>query len=327
MTTRRKVVAVTGSSGHIGAKLLEHLEEIPGLGKMVAFDLRPLRSPVHNIAAYRQDVTQPIHGELTKHGVSTLVHLAFAWRSGLLRREANAVSEQNREMLNAVTESCRQASVQHLIYVSSHTTYGARRDLPVPVNEEWPQRPAPGFQYAQDNHRAEEVLLEFAEANPDIKVTILRSCQALGHMTSLALVREFYFTGWVGISDHNPALQFINDDDLARIICLAILDEVTGVYNVAGGGVAFIRELEQALSSRRMQLPASFVFPLRQLVGGSLVVRSHRLDRWPIIMSTAKLRRVTGYKFRHTALESLASFVNYNDDILEQPQPRLASVR
>ena len=327
MTSRQKVVAVTGSSGHIGAKLLEHLEETPGLGKLVAFDLRPLRSPVHNIAVYRQDVSQPIHSHLTRHGVTTLVHLAFAWRSGLLRGEANAMSERNREMLSAVAESCRQASIKHLIYVSSHTTYGARPDLPVPVNEEWPRRPAPGFQYAQDNHRAEETLLEFAEANPDIKVTILRSCQSLGNMTSLALVRELYSPGWVGLSDHNPALQFVNDDDLARIIRLAILGELAGVYNVAGSGVVFIRELERALSSRRVQLPASMVFPLRRWIGESFVAYSHRLDRWPIILSTAKLRRETGYRFRHTALESLACFISYNDELLAQPQPKLASAR
>ena len=74
MTTPQKVVAVTGSSGHIGAKLLEHLEETPGLGKLVAFDLRPLRAPVHNIAAYRMDVTEGINEELARHGVTTLVH-------------------------------------------------------------------------------------------------------------------------------------------------------------------------------------------------------------------------------------------------------------
>ena len=326
MTTQQKVVAVTGSSGHIGAKLLEHLEEMPGLGKLVAFDTRPLRAPVHNIAAFRRDVAEPIHEELAQHGVTTLVHLAFAWRSGLKRREAAANSERNLAALERVIESCIQAGVGHLVYVSSHSVYGARPDNPVPLNEDCPLRPSSGFPYAQDNYRAERLLSEKAEENPDFKVAIFRSCPVLGPMTGTGLMREFFFPGWVGLSDYNPPLQFVDDDDLARLMCLAIGQEVEGTYNVAGDGVAFLRELAPTLVSGRVQLPAALVYPLKRLTGGTSVAYSHFLDRWPIIMSTAKLRRTTGFRFRHTATEAVASFGAYNAEAQER-MPKLAEVR
>ena len=326
MTTARKVVAVTGSSGHMGARLLEHLEETPGLGKLVAFDVLPLRFPLHDIAAYRRDVSGPIDRELAAHRVTTLVHMAFEWKSGLRRRDALELSERNRLSLRETIDSCRRSSVGHIIYLSSHAVYGARPGSPVPISEDWPCRPSAGFPYAQDNYAAEETLLEFAGQNPEIKVTILRSCPALGTMTSVGLLRELYFPGWVGSSDSNPPLQFVYEDDLARIICLAITGELEGIYNVAADGVVFLRELADALTVKRALLPASLAYPLKRITGGAFVAYSHNLDRWPIIMSTSKLRQTTRYRFHHTAADAVSSFPNYNDE-MQQSLPRVSEVR
>lgn len=320
MTTQQKVVAVTGSSGHIGAKLLEHLEETPGLGKLVAFDTKPLRAPIHNITAFRRDVSSGIHAELERMGVTTLVHLAFRWRNGLKRREANAMSQQNGESLRQVIESCQETGVSHLIYVSSHSVYGAHPDNPIPLGEDFPLRPASGFPYARDNFRAEQQLQELALSNPEIKVSVFRSCPVLGPMTDEGLLREFYFPGWVGLSDYNPPLQFVYDDDLARLLCLTIGEELTGTYNVAGDGVIFPRELARMLALRRAQLPAALVYPLKRLTGGSSVAYSHFLDRWPIILSAAKLHQATGYRFRYTAQESAAAFTSYHDEFQQRLQ-------
>ena len=319
MTSQGGVVAVTGSSGQIGAKLLEHLEETPGLGKLAAFDTRPLRAPIHNIAAFRRDVAMPIRDELVEMGVGTLVHLAFAWRAGLRRREAAAMSERNAAMLKGVLDSCRMARVGHVIYLSSHSVYGARPDNPLPLHEASPLRPSHGFPYAQDNLRAEQALQVYAEENPDIKVTILRSCPALGALTSADMLREFYFPGWVGLSDHNPPLQFVYEDDLARVLCLMITRSLAGVFNVGGNGVAFLRELSGTLTSRRMLLPASLAYPMKRLTGGSTVAYSHNLDRWPVLMSSARLQRETGYRFRHTASQAVTALASYNEDLQERP--------
>lgn len=318
MTSEQKVVAVTGSSGHIGVKLLEHLEDTPGLGKLVAFDHKPLRAPVHNIAAYRLDVAGSIADELTRHRVTTVVHLASTWRRGVGRRDAAAVSEVNRSALEGVLESSAGSGVRHVIYLSSHTVYGASPDLPLPVTEDTPRRPATGFAYALDHCRAEDLLLEFADSSPDVRVTIFRACPALGTMTSEAFLQELYFPGWIGLSDYNPPLQFVSDDDLARILCLAIERELAGVYNVAGNGVVFLNELARAMSMRRLRLPAAVAYPLRRLTGGGLSSYSHFQDRWPVIMGSARLDQATGYRYRRTAQECVASFVSYSPEEREK---------
>ena len=82
MTTPRKSVAVTGSSGYVGSTLLRHLEEYGAFDKLVAIDNRPLPFPVHNVFVYRRDVTESIQDALVDNNVSTLVHLAYVGRQG-----------------------------------------------------------------------------------------------------------------------------------------------------------------------------------------------------------------------------------------------------
>lgn len=326
MTSQQRVVAITGSSGHLGSKLLEHLEDMPGLGKLVAFDTRPLRAPVHNIAAFRRDVTGSIQGELDSFRVTTLVHLAFQWRKGLKRREAAELSEQNRKMLEEVIDSAVGAGVGHIIYVSSHTVYGSGPDSPTPLSEDWPLRSESAYPYAADNLRAEELLERLADDHPDVKVTILRCCPALGVHTSVDLLREFYIPGWLGLSDYNPPLQFVSDDDLARILCIAIREQHSGVFNVAADGVVFLKEFARELPTKRFQMPSAIAYPMKRLTGGAYVAYSHYLDRWPVIMSTAKLKQATGYRFRLSALESLSAMVSYNEEF-QAYLPSLREVR
>ena len=315
MTTRPKVVAVTGSSGYIGSKLLEHLEESPDVGRLVTFDVRPVPAPIHNVAAFRQDINAPIDEELTRYRVDTLVHLAFVRRSRGNRREAPGTRQQNLDMLRSVLASCVQAGVGHFIYLGSHAVYGARPDNLLPIGEDFPLNPTPGFAYAIDNYQAEQALTEFSLAMPEMKLTILRSCLVLGATAEMALLREFYFGGATAQLDDNPPLQFVHDDDLARILCLAITKELDGVFNIAGDGVVFLRELASALAIRASPLPTPIARLLNRTVGGIAAADDHGLTRWPVVMSTGKLRRTTGYRFRHTCLDALAAFANSNDQV------------
>ena len=55
-----KIVAVTGASGYIGTRLLLQLETNLKVGKIVAFDRRPLPFPIHNISFHQVDASEPI---------------------------------------------------------------------------------------------------------------------------------------------------------------------------------------------------------------------------------------------------------------------------
>ena len=315
MTSGRKVVAVTGASGYIGRKLLEHLEVLNGLDGLVAFDSRPLAAPIHNIAAFRLDVSAPINQELADHRVTTLVHLAFDSRRGANRREVTDIRGNNMAMLRGVWDSCIEARVEHLVYVSSHTVYGAHYDNPMPILEDAPLRPARDVSYTYNKFLAELMLQELQQAAPSMKITILRPAVILGPDAN-DLVTNAFFRPWlIGISDSDPPLQFVYDDDLARVLCLVIMEGLPGVFNVAGSGVVYYREMAAAIQSRLINLPAFLTYPLARIASNLRIqpdATPGALDliRWPILLSNSRLHHTTGYRFRHTAQDALTAFAN-----------------
>ena len=310
-----KAVAITGASGYVGARLLRRLEDEEGIRKLVAIDTRPPAAPIHNMAVYRKDVTEPLDELLLQHRVSTLVHLAFVARRGRNRREVNAIRQANLDALEAVLESCVRARVNHIIYLSSHTVYGAHADNPVPLTDAAPLRPISDFPYGYDKFLSEQMLQEFGEQHQDKAVTILRSCMVLGPSADNYITGAFFRPWLLGVMDYNPPLQFVYEDDLARVLTIMIQRGLPGVFNVAGDGVVFYREMAEIIKSRLLSLPAFLAYPLAQLTWNLHLQRDSTasgldLIRYPILLSTAKLHRATGYRFWHTSLEALTAYAN-----------------
>ena len=315
MTEHRKVVAVTGASGYIGASLLRHLEEHGNVDKLVAIDNRPLPFPVHNIVAYRRDVTESIQDTLAGNNVSTLVHLAFISRRGRNRREVNEIRDANLKALRSVFESCVHARVQHIIYLSSHTVYGARPDNPIPLTVRSPLRAPPDFPYGYDNFLAEQAIQEFSEHQGETKVTILRSCMVLGPTAGNYVTQAFFRRWLLEVENYNPPLQFLYEEDLARVLNIFINRGIPGIFNVAGDGVVFYREMAKIIKSRLVSLPSFLAYPLVQMAWNLHLQREStasglNLVRYPIVLSTGTLRQATGYKFWHTSMETLTAYAN-----------------
>ena len=309
-------VAVTGASGYVGACLMRTLEAERGIEKLVAIDTRPPPAPIHNMASYRADVTAPIDEILSRHRVSTLAHLAFTPRRGRNRREVNAVRQANLDALNQTLESCVRARVEHIVHLSSHTVYGARPDNPVPLTGEAPLRPLRDFAYGYDKFLLERALRNFAARHRDKTVTVLRSCIALGPTVDNRMVEGLFRPWLLGVQGYNPPMQFVYEDDLARVIALVIRRRLPGVFNVAGDGVVFYDELARIIESRLVKLPAFLAYPLAQLTWNLRLQQDSPasgldLVRYPIVMSCARLHRDTGYRFRSTSLEALRAFANY----------------
>ena len=313
MTAPPKVVAVTGSSGYIGSCLLRHLEEYGNYDRLVAIDIRPLPFPVHNVAAYRRDVAQPVQDVFLNDGVEAVVHLAFSRPRN--RREAGEVSEANRNALEGVLRSCESATVGHVIYVSSHTVYGARPDNPIPLTVDAQRQAPPDLLYAQDNARAEQRLTEFAENRRDIRVTVLRSCKVVGPSASSGLPVEAFPRWLVGVEGFDPPLQFLYEEDLARVLNILIERGISGAFNIAADGLVFYKELAEIIGSRILWLPPFLAYPMSQFVRDPHFQMEPgrsglNLVRYPVVMSTSKLRQATGYRFWHTSQEALVSFAN-----------------
>ena len=308
-------MAVTGAAGYIGTRLLHQLEEEGEQHKLVAIDLRPLPLPVHNIAVYRGDVRELIDEAVLHHRVTTVVHLAFESTRGRNRREVADNRETNLTTLKAVLDSCARDRVRHFIYLSSHTVYGAHPDNPIPLTDKGPLRPLPDFPYAYDKYLSEEVIQEFAARHEEITVTILRPCVVLGPTAINTIARGLFRPWLLGVLDYNPPLQFLYEDDLARVLAIIIDQKIEGVFNVAGEGVVFYREMARIIKSKLIMLPAFLAYPLAQLSWKLGIQRDSTasgldLIRYPMVLDSGKLHQATGYRLWHTSQETLTAFAN-----------------
>ena len=340
-----KVVAVTGASGYIGTRLLMELETNPNIGKIVAFDRKPLPYPIHNISFYHRDIARPnqrdnsqsgqrnreqsvqrdntpsIESILRQHRVETLVHLACPYSHTTTYQNWAAVSRENLEVLEATRTSCLAAGVKHIIFVSSHSVYGSFADNPMPVAELVPIRNRPNDYLGDVCLFADIAMQEFnlkreeEEHSQLPKITILRTSPVLGYSDDHLRAENIFPYRFWGTGE-NPPFQFIHEVDLALVLEQVIQRGIEGIFNVAGEGVVFLRELSEITRRKLTQLPVFLAYPaawmssrLSNSVDGVWNVNT---TRYPIIMSTGKIKQTLGFKFGYTSLEALNAFVNYN---------------
>ena len=315
--TSAPVIAVTGSAGYIGSQLLQELENEDSLGRLIAIDVKPLSMPFHNINAYRLDITQPLDAVFHDHHINTVYHLAFDLRESRNQQEAAAIRQNNILGLENLLRACRAVHVNHFIYLSSHTVYGAYPDNPVPITEEATLRPLARFQYSQSKAISEEMLQQFAQENPAIGVTVLRCCMVIGPRSDNYVARAFQKPILIKVAGHDPPLQFIHENDLARLLALFGMEPRAGVFNVAGEGVIRYSRLAQILGRRMLSLPPFIAYPLVRLtwrLGLQKDASAEGLDlvRYPMVLSTGKLKQATGFKFHYTSEEAVSSYAASN---------------
>ena len=308
------VVAVTGASGYIGCRLLQELEQDEDLGTVLAIDTRPLPVPFHNVTSERLDVAQPLEDTLRNHKVNTVVHLAFILRPGHNQREIDRVRQSNLQSVQSVLRGSRAAKVRNFIYLSSHTIYGAHRDNPVPITEKAPLRPSTGFQYSYDKALCEGKVQEFAKENPEVAVAVLRACVVMGPGADNFVTQAFFKPVLLAVMGYDPPLQFVHEDDLAKLVHLLIVRPCPGTFNVAGEGVVHYTRMAHLLRRRLLFLPPVMAYSVTQMAWNLGIQKdspAEGLDfiRYPIVVSTGKLKGETGFGFFYTSEDALMAYL------------------
>jgi nucleoside-diphosphate-sugar epimerase len=151
---------------------------------------------------------------------STLVHV-----------ESDGVAdvERTRGVLRSAAAGDRR-----VVYTSSAMVYGAWPNNPVPLTEDAPMRPNPGFSYATAKAESERLALEWREATPDGRLAVLRPVTVLGGDDRLTRTLRDVLPA--GVADPIPPVQYLHGDDLADAVVLACTAELDGVFNVAPDG-------------------------------------------------------------------------------------------
>ena len=303
-------VAVTGSSGYVGTKLIGLLALDDRVERILGFDvLRPAGPAPRKFVFDEVDVRNP---ELASRfeGVDVVIHLAFVMdpiHDEVAMRDINVNGSQN------VLKAAGKAGVPKIVYTSSATVYGAHPDNDLPLTEDSPLRANLDFSYPAHKLEVEYVVREFQEEYPDAVVTVFRPAVVFGPHADSAWSHLLEMPLLFGIQGYKPPLQFIHEDDVARALQFAVFNELNGTYNLAPEGWLEYDEVLAVLGKRRIDLPEPMAFSVAERLWafgmGEAPAGMLHYVMHPWVVGTGKLMEA-GFRCRHSNLDALAQTVD-----------------
>jgi UDP-glucose 4-epimerase len=307
-----KRVAITGISGYIGSRLFSRLDSVENLERIVGIDLKEPRYSSSKLKFYCQDISKQFSDIFVENEVESAIHLAFVSKPTHDRAGAQQIDIGG--SLNFL-EACRQAQLKHILYLSSHTVYGAYPSNPTPLTEGSPLRPLPDFQYSWDKAETEQILHDFATSDKDVCLTVLRSCPVVGPNAADSVTALMFKPPiMIGVSGYDPMMQFVHEDDLVELIATFLIQKEAGIFNVAGDEEIRYSEIARLSGKRMLKLPERL---LHLLMGFSWALHLQNESptsglefiKYPPIVSTEKLKNSMGFQFRYSSREALLSFL------------------
>jgi UDP-glucose 4-epimerase len=157
--------------------------------------------------------------------------------------EANVIGTMN------IFAACGgpDSPVRKVVFKSSAHYYGCEQDDPAFFTERMRRPHPPRTRLESDIVEAEKAVDGFAQRNPDVTVTVLRFCNALGPDLRTTHTELFALPVVPSILGFDPRYQFIHEEDLIGVLRFAAEQDLPGVYNAAGDGVLALSEVASLL--------------------------------------------------------------------------------
>lgn len=215
-------VAVTGTDGELGRRVVALLEAAADLGPVVA-----LGADVDLLG----DDLKPV-----LEGATVLVHLASVF--GPEVADAPAVDRADDvTAAQRLLDAAGDVGVEHLVLLSSATVYGAWANNAMPLTEAATLRPCPDLAFAVQRAEIERRVAEWRHDHPSASATVLRPVPVVGDDGDGGwLARALHEARRVADLEGDPPAQFLHVDDLASAVALAATARLEGARNVAPDG-------------------------------------------------------------------------------------------
>lgn len=219
----RREIAVTHADGALGRRIVARLGE----DRVLAVDAGDVAS---------------LELKRTLHGIDAVVHLASTTTEPL---------ESTRQVLDAAAD----AGVGHLVIVTSALVYGAWPSNPVPLTEDAPLRPNPGFEPAVALGEVERLAAAWRDDHPGVTVAVLRPAPPVAEDDAGWLAPMLAAVRGVPVGEDDPPGQYVHLDDLAAAVAVAVEGRLDGACNVAPDGWVPGEELRALQGGPRLRLP------------------------------------------------------------------------
>ncbi len=306
-----KTVLITGSSGYIGSKLVDSLQQNARVEQIIGLDLKPALKPHSKLHFYCRDIREPLNDLASKHDLDTVIHTAYVLPP---LHDKKLMEDININGTKSVLALCESSKVSHLIYTSSTTAYGFHPDNPVPMDETQPLRGNEDFTYSKNKREIESLFEDFVATNRDIATTILRASLVIGPTADNPVSR--YIKKKIAIlPKENAAIQFVHEDDLIKAILWCLEKKISGVYNITGEGAVSFPDMVTAMGNIPVLLPFSLLKILNEVAWKfRLKVLTETpsaglaMIRYPWIATARKFVDQTGFQFQYNSQQAFDSF-------------------
>ena len=310
-----KNVVVTGASGYLGQQLINRLERDDSVERIVGISRRAPKVASSKLKFYSHDIREPFDKIFTENNVDTAIHLAFTVGAA---RDVKAARATDVGGSKNFLDACKNASVKKVSFFSSYTAYGAYpENTKKPIPEEAPLRPNAGFQYPHHKAEVDRMFQEFMKQNPDACVSILRASAVAGPESDGGPLASFLKNPVAFcIKGYDPEWQFVHEDDLIECTIHMLKNGHNGVFNVAGDGAIRFSEMMSKIGKKCVALPnkvSTFITNLTwnlHLQSESPGGKSMDILMYPMVLSTEKLKKETGFQFKHTGNEAFQMFLD-----------------
>jgi nucleoside-diphosphate-sugar epimerase len=259
-------VVVTGAASAVGRQVVALARSDDRVERVVAIDeVAPLIVGDAVVEVHRCALTDPELKTLVSDA-AVILHVG----SGGDDLGPDGLPVSDPVGVRALLDAAAAAQVDQLVVVSSAMVYGASAANPLPLTEEAPLRPDPGFTYAAERAEVERLAAEWRAEHGQASVAVLRPAVAVNAEFEAWLALSPWSARALRTSGAERASQFLHVDDLASAIDHARRARLDGPFNVAPDGWLSPDALAELVGPvGRVHLPSGWVPKLRA-----------RRDRW-----------------------------------------------
>jgi nucleoside-diphosphate-sugar epimerase len=312
-------VVIVGATGNIGTSLIRALADEPRVTSVLGM---ARRLPDWQAAKTEWVAADIATDDLAPHfrGAAAVVHLAW-----LFQPIRDPITTWNTNVAGGmrVFQAVAEAGVPVLVHSSSVGAYSPRRD-DEPVDESWPTDGWPAAAYGREKAYLERVLDAFEGRHPDIRVVRMRS-GFIFKRESAAQQRRLFAGPLLPRSLLRPGrlpfvpgprglrLPVLHAEDAGQAYRQAILQPVSGPFNLAAEPVVTIDSLAELFQARTVELPPGLI--RAALAAGwhlRLVPASPELFDLAMhlpVMDIGRAHRELGWAPRHTAIDAVREFI------------------
>lgn len=240
-------VLVTGLSTYWGGRLAHALESNPEIEAIIGVDSK---EPTRELERTEYVKVGAQHGLIEKivraARIDTVVdtRLMVDSERDPSGTRPDAIHENNVIGTLNILAACSAADspVRRLVFKSSAHWYGCAQDDPAFFAEDMVRTHSPATSIERDIVEAEAAVDDFRRRRPAVSVSVLRFANVLGGEVDTSHVHLFSLPAVPMIAGFDPRYQFVDEIDVVHALEHVAINDLPGIFNVAGDGVLTLSE-------------------------------------------------------------------------------------